>query len=106
MNDVKIPVENTNNSKLQAMIPFCVSSGCARKEMLSLTVGEFIYATSNYHNSYDIWLGIETLLDKGSVIPLFHIIRHKTNTPYYCCCSTVILKERLQYKTVHNDDKL
>ena len=56
---------------------------------------------------------IETLLDKESVIPLFHIIRHKTNTPYYCCCSTevfkkicIILKERLQYKTVHNDDKL
>ena len=54
MNDVKIPIENTNNNKLRAIIPFCVSSGCARKEMLSLTAGEFVYVTSNYHNSYDI----------------------------------------------------
>lgn len=113
LDDVKLAIENTNNTKLQAIILFAVSSGCARREILNLTVNDFIIATKKYHNSTNISDIIEILLYCDEAIPLFSILRQKTNKPYYCCCSTeavkkicVMLKERLNKKEINPEDKL
>ena len=113
INDVKLAIENTNNIRLQAIILFAVSSGCARREILNLTINDFILATKDYHHSSNIYDIINILLVKDDIIPLFSIVRQKTNKPYYCCCSPeavkkicIMLKERSNKKQLNNSDKL
>lgn len=113
MEDVKLAIENTNNIRLQAIILFAVSSGCARREILNLTINDFISATKDYHHSNNIYDVINQLMYRDDVIPLFSILRQKTNKPYYCCCSNeavkkicVMLKERSNTQKLNANDTL
>lgn len=63
------------------------SSGIARNETTSLIVQDFIDATKEYHNSTNITDALDELERQKDVIPLFEMVRNKTNYPYYTCCS-------------------
>lgn len=77
-----------NSSPLiKAVILFMVSSGCARKEMMNITIQDFIDATRDYHNGGTIQEVIVDLLAHGDVVPTFKIRRQKTNKYYYTFCS-------------------
>ena len=71
---------------LQAMILFMASSGTAKAETLSLTVGDFIKATDSYHDNGSIADILDTLENK-CVIPTFYLKRIKTNKYYYTFCT-------------------
>jgi len=71
---------------IQAIILFMASSGTAKAETLSLTVNDFIKATSNYHNNDSIASILDSLENK-SIVPTFYLKRIKTNKYYYTFCT-------------------
>lgn len=74
----------------QPMIPiiyFMVSSGCARRETLNLTIGEYISALREYTDKTDIYEIIYDLGDAENVVPTFNILRQKTGKYYTTYCS-------------------
>ena len=64
------------------LILFMTSSGCAKAETLSLTIGSYINSTKKYHNSNNIYEVIETLQEIENVVPTWEILRHKTHKYY------------------------
>ena len=75
-----------SESGIQAIILFMASSGTAKAETLSLTVGDFIKATSDYHDNSSIASILDTLENK-SVITTFYLKRIKTDKYYYTFCT-------------------
>lgn len=72
----------------QALILFLASSGTGRAETASITIQDFIDATSEYHNGGTL----EEILDeiysqKDVVVPTFSLRRQKTNKTYYTFCT-------------------
>ena len=72
---------------MKAVILFTVSSGTARAETLSLTIGDYMKATQEYHQTTNITEMIDTLNKIEDVIPTFNILRQKTNKYYTTYCS-------------------
>ena len=72
---------------LKSIILFMSSSGTAKAETLSLTVEDFINATSDYHNGGSIKSVLNTLDKKDNIIPTFYLRRIKTDKYYYTFCS-------------------
>ena len=75
------------NPIMKAIILFISSSGCARMETLNLTVGDFIDATYEYHETKEIDKALTILKELDFVIPIFRIKRQKTNKFYFTFCS-------------------
>ena len=75
------------NPIMKAIILFISSSGCARRETLNLTVGDFIDATYEYHHTTDIKEALIILNKLDFIIPIFRIRRQKTNKFYFTFCS-------------------
>lgn len=69
---------------MKAYITFASSSGCARKESLSLTVGDYLLA--NGLNADANTLQELEKIDKDYV-PCFRVKRHKTNKYYFTFCT-------------------
>ena len=95
---------------MKAVILFMASSGSAKAETLSLTVGDFINATSNYHDGGSIKDILNKLTRADNVIPTFYLKRIKTNKFYYTFCSPEATRFIISYlKTrfdLSHDDKL
>lgn len=72
---------------LKSIILFMSSSGTAKAETLSLTVEDFINATSDYHDGGSIKSVLSTLDKKDNIIPTFYLRRIKTDKYYYTFCS-------------------
>ena len=68
-----------------AVILFISSSGCAKAETLSLTVGDFIKATEDYHDGGSIDDVLECLENRKDVVPTFYLKR--------ICCSHFLSEE-------------
>ena len=99
------------NPIMKAIILFISSSGCARKETLNLTVGDFINATYDYHESDNIYEALDMLNKIEFIIPTFRIRRQKTNKFYFTFCSPEASKAIVNYLinqnyNFKNDDKL
>lgn len=64
---------------MKAIILFSCSSGCARAETLSLTVGDYIDALSEYlpNRKRDIYEIIDYLYETKDIIPTFRLLRKK-----------------------------
>ena len=94
-----------NHSKplMKAIILFITSSGCARAETCSISIQNFITATSEYHNSNNIYDVIDELKEKEDIIPIFHIKRLKTNNYYYTFCSPEATQAILDYLETRTD---
>ncbi len=75
------------NPIMKAIILFISSSGCARRETLNLTIGDFINATYEYHKTNDISEALTNLNELDFIIPIFRIKRQKTNKFYFTFCS-------------------
>lgn len=98
---------------IEAIVLFGVSSGCARAEMLSITLDDFIESTKDYHNGGSIQEILVTLLARNDVVPTFKIRRVKTNKYYYTFCSPEAVRSICNYLIIsqrkfkgHNEDKL
>ena len=97
--------------RMKAIILFMSSSGCAKRETLNLTIQSFIEATSDYHNSNNIYDVLKELEKRDDVIPTFRLRRQKTNKYYYTFCSPEAVQAIITYintfeKPIHPNDKL
>lgn len=72
---------------LKPIILFIASSGCAKREVLNLTIGDYIEAISEYTSETHIFDIIEDLGDCENVVPTFHIRRQKTGKQFVTFCS-------------------
>lgn len=79
---------------MKAIILFSCSSGCVRTETLSLTIGDYIDALSEYlpNRNMDIFNVIDYLNSVDDVVPTFSILRKKTNKYYLTYCSPEAVK--------------
>lgn len=72
---------------LKALILFMSSSGTAKAETLSLTVEDFVNATSQYHHGGSLDSVLKELSQKDNIVPTFYLRRIKTDKYYYTFCS-------------------
>lgn len=95
---------------LKAVILFMSSSGTAKAETLSLTVGDFVDATQKYHDGGSLDIILNVLDSKSDVVPTFYLKRIKTGKYYYTFCSPeatfYIVKYLKSRRNVGLDDKL
>ena len=94
--EIDLVLRNTNK-KFNALILFMCSSGCARAETLSLTITQFLEATSSYHNEIDMMKALNKLQNMKDVVPTFYLKRIKTNKYYYTFCSPEAVKAIVNY---------
>lgn len=85
------------NPVMKSLILFILTSGCARRETLNLTINDFIEATYDYHNTKDIKTALLILKDLSDIIPTFKIRRQKTNKFYFTFCSPETTNEIIKY---------
>lgn len=93
-----------SNPLMKAIILFISSSGCARRETLNLTVGDFIDATLEYHKTSNIKDALFTLNNLDFIIPTFRIKRQKTNKFYFTFCSHESSKAIVDYLISERND--
>jgi hypothetical protein len=94
---IKTALESTKNLKHKAIILFISSSGTASAETRSLTIRDFIKATSDYHTSSRIGDVLPELEKQNDVVPLFELVRSKTDHFYYTCCSPEATEMIIKY---------
>ena len=78
---------NIASPLVKAAIYFMASSGCARRETLNLTIGDYINSLSDYTNKTDIYAIIDELGPDCQVIPTLNVFRQKTGKYYTTYCS-------------------
>lgn len=72
----------------QALILFLASSGTGRAEAASITIQDFIDATSEYHHGGTLEEILEEIYASTEiVVPTFSLKRQKTNKTYYTFCT-------------------
>lgn len=87
-----------SDKRMRALILFQSSSGCALKETLSVTVGDFVEATREYHtNNDDIYEILKEIHSYDNVVPTFTLRRHKMNKYYYTFCSPEAVEAIITY---------
>lgn len=99
---------------LQSIFLFMSSSGSAKAETLSITVGMFLKGCSEYldemPNESNIKSTIKKLKDRHDIIPLIYLRRIKTDKWYHTCCSPeasyMIIEYLSQCNNLKWDDKL
>lgn len=72
---------------LQGVILFMVSSGCSRKETMSLKIRDYIESVDDYCKGMDFYERLKFLVENDDVVPTFRLKRQKTNKYYYAFCS-------------------
>lgn len=94
---------NVSNPLMKAIILFEISSGCARRETLNLTIQDYLEA----NNVNIIDKPVKSLLLKVNPgnIPCFRIKRQKTNKYYFTYCTPQANQEILDY-LINREDKL
>ena len=99
---------------LKAIILFMSSSGSAKAETLSITVGMFLEGCADYleeiPTEQNIPETIKALSDKHDIVPLIYLRRIKTDKWYYTCCSPeasyMIIESLKIRKNLQWNDKL
>ena len=88
-----------------SLILFISSSGVSRVDTLNLTIGDYLDATSEYHNHpNDIVGAVEEMHDK-SVIPFFDgLVRQKTGQSYFTFCSHEASRSINSYLLTRSDE--
>lgn len=82
---------------MRTAIIFMISSGCAKRETLNLTIQDFLEATKEYHNTMDINKALNILREKDDVIPTWRLKRQKTNKFYTTFSSPESTSEIVYY---------
>lgn len=95
---------------IKALILFMSSSGTAKAETLSLTVGDFIKGTQEYYKSTQLNDILEELSGREDIVPTIYLKRIKTDKYYYTFCSSEASKYIIKYlkrrKNLKLSDKL
>ena len=73
----------------RALILFMSSSGVSRIDTLNLTIGDYLEATSQYHNHQEsVKYAIKDMRNQDiDIVPTFHLVRQKTGQHYFTFCS-------------------
>ena len=99
-----------SSNAFRALVLFISSSGCAKAETLSLTVGDFVKASDDYHDGGSIDDVLNCLIGRRDIVPAFYLKRIKTNKFYYAFCSPEashhIVKYLISRKGLSLDDRL
>ena len=99
-----------SSNTFMALVLFISSSGCAKAETLSLTVGDFVKASDDYHDGGSIDDVLSCLIGRRDIVPAFYLKRIKTNKFYYAFCSPEashhIVKYLISRKGLSLDDRL
>lgn len=90
----------------KAIILFMASSGTAKAETLSLTVKDFLDATSKYYHSDNLDLILDELSPCKDIVPTFYLRRIKTDKYYYTFCSPEATGYIVKYLKQRNNLKL
>lgn len=110
LEEIREVYENISNPMYKAIILFIISSGSALNETSHLTIKQFITATKEYHSETEISKVLDQLEDKDDIVPIFEMIRIKTDYQYYTCCSpeavTAIIKYLRTRTDLKNSDKI
>ena len=93
-----------SNHLMKAIILFICSSGCARKETMSLTINDFLLATSDYHNSTSVYDFLEQMKHQDNIVPTFKLKRNKVNKYYYTFCSPEAVSAIIAYLNSRTDN--
>lgn len=93
---------NQSDLRMSSLIYFMSSSGTAKSESLSLTVGKFIDSLRDYTDEHDPQKVVEQLRGRRDIVPLISLTRIKTNIPYYTCCSSEATYHILEYLATYN----
>lgn len=89
---------------MQALILFLASSGMSKIDALSLTIQDFIDATSRYHHSKDWKTAIEKMKEfEGEIIPVWHSRRKKTNKFFITFNSDEATRFMIHYLEYRNE---
>ena len=88
---------------MKAIIYFMASSGCARRETLNLTIGDYIDALSEYTKKTDIYSIINNWDYDNPVVPTFNVLRQKTGKYYTTYCSPEATNAINSYLISRND---
>lgn len=95
--------------ELTSIILYMSSSGNAKAETLSITVGMFLKGCEEYldetPNDDNIREIIEELKDRHDIVPSIYLKRIKTDKWFYTCCSPEASYSIFQY-LLQRDDKL
>lgn len=76
----------------RAIILFMSSSGISRIDLLSLTIDDYLEATSEYHDHQEsVKYAIKDMRDTD-IVPTFHLKRQKTGQDYFTFCSHEAVK--------------
>ena len=71
----------------RSIILFMSSSGISRIDLLNLTIGDYLEATSDYHDHHDsVKYAIKDMRDID-IVPTFYLKRQKTDVDYFTFCS-------------------
>ena len=99
-----------SSNAFRALVLFISSSGCAKAETLSLTVGDFVKASDEYHDGGSIDDVLNCLIGRRDIVPAFYLKRIKTNKFYYAFCSPEASHHIVKYLISRNglslDDRL
>lgn len=71
---------------------------------MSLTIGDFMEATCEYHNSTDVYDFINELKDQDNIVPTFKLKRNKVNKYYYTFCSPEAVTAITSYLNSRTDN--
>ena len=63
-----------SSNAFRALVLFISSSGCAKAETLSLTVGDFVKASDDYHDGGSIDDVLNCLIGRRDIVPAFYLI--------------------------------
>ena len=94
---------NVADTQMKAIIYFMVSSGCARRETLNLTIGDYIDALSEYTKETDIYSIINNWNYDDNIVPTFKVLRQKTGKYYTTYCSPEATDSINSYLLSRND---
>lgn len=93
---------------MKALILFMSSSGTAKAETLSLTIGDYVKGCEDYYPArmVDLEEILEYLKEKSEVIPVIHLRRIKTDKYYYAVSSPEahrVIVDSLLYRVKYSD---
>lgn len=102
-----------SRTKMKAIITFIASTGLRRSDVANLTIKDFMIATKEYHQCFDIISFIEQMKTQKEVIPVWEITTKKTNTNHLAFSSPEstkyilqMLSERVMKQDINIDNRL
>ena len=87
----------TTTPLIRSLILFMSSSGISRIDTINLTIGDYLEATSEYHNHMNSIKYAINEMEDTDIIPTFHLRRQKTGVNYFTYCSHEAVKSINSY---------